>query len=129
MNRSAWLICALLVWWLVATVGCGGAACIPYILFFYLPFWLPVVAFAASAESASGSFAPRWSPFTFIGLIALGGLVLLYFVKGRWPYAFEDSEHALVPVGMVLKPSAAVSVLYLIKVLYDRMTLRPVSTR
>jgi hypothetical protein len=45
MKTAAWAIVALLLWWLVATIGCGAAACVPYILFFYFPFWFPIVVY------------------------------------------------------------------------------------
>jgi hypothetical protein len=123
MKTAAWAIVALLLWWLVATIGCGGAACVPYILFFYLPFWLPIVGYSAGSEWISQRFAARWSPLSFVGLMVVGGGYLLYILKGRYPLLFVDAEHSMVPVGIIIKPTAAIIALYLIKVIYDRWTL------
>lgn len=123
MKTAAWVICALLLWWLMATIGCGGTECVPYILFFYLPFWLPIVAYSACAEWVSRKFAARWSPLCFIGLMFIGCAYLMYVVKGRYPLVFVDAEHSMVPVGMIIRPTGAIIALYLIKVVYDRWML------
>jgi hypothetical protein len=123
MKAAGWAIVALLLWWLMASVGCGEAACVPYILFSYLPFWLPIVAYCAGSEWISRNFAGRWSPLCFVGLVVVGGGYLLYVLKGRYPLLFVNAEHSMVPVGMIIKPTGAIIVLYLIKMIYDRWSL------
>jgi hypothetical protein len=44
-------------------------------------------------------------------------------LKGRYPLLFVNAEHSMVPVGMIIKPTGAIIVLYLIKVIYDRWSL------
>jgi hypothetical protein len=123
MKTAAWAIVALLLWWLVATIGCGGAACLPYILFFYLPFWLPIVAYSAGSEWVSRKFAAQWSPLCFVGLMVVGGGFLMYVLKGRFPQLFVGGEGSMLPRQIIIKPTGAVVGLYLIKVIYDRWTV------
>ena len=123
MKTAAWAIFALFLWWLVAGIGCGGFECLPYVLFFYLPYWLPIVAYSAGSEWISRNFAGRWSPLCLVGLMVLGGSYLLYVLKGRYPLLFVDAEHSMVPIGIIIKPTGAIIALYLIKAFYDRRSL------
>jgi hypothetical protein len=49
-----------------------------------------------------------------------GGSILLYDLKGRYPFLFTDAERSMVPVGMIIKPTAAVAAPYFVKIIYDR---------
>ena len=88
--------------------------------FLYLPFWLPIIAYCAGSEWISQTYAARWSPLCFVGLMFIGGGYLLYVLKGRQPQLFIDAESSMVSVNMIIKPTGTVTVLYLIKVIYDR---------
>jgi hypothetical protein len=119
MKTAAWAIVAFPLWWLVATIGCGGVVCVPVVLFFHLPYWLPVIAYSAGAEWISRKYAGRWSPLCLVGLMALGGGYFLYVLKGRFPLLFVDAEHSMLPMAMMIKPTGAIIALYLVKAFYD----------
>jgi hypothetical protein len=115
MGWLLWFLAALTTWWSISTVNCGGGGlCLSYIIFFYSAFWLPVVVYLAGAEALAGALSVRWRVLTHMrapmyivfAAVGSGGLVPLVHAARIGP---------AIQLGMILIPSAAVAIIYLIR--------------
>jgi hypothetical protein len=120
MRAVCWALCGWLLWILIASIGCGGAAfCFGVTLVFYSPIWLPIIVYVASSEHISHKIAGRWAPLLFLGFTALGVSCLLYVLKQYFPLLFVDPEASMVPIRMTLVPTGSTVLLYCVKIFYD----------
>ncbi len=108
--RLIWFIGALVLWWSVSTVICGAWECLPYVVFFYSLYAVPVVLYLTVAEVIAWLASPRWKAFVFMVLAVLGfaGLVAVFKFAERYVFG--------VPY-MIFVPTAAAVTFYLIIIL------------
>jgi hypothetical protein len=114
MSSVLWFLVALAVWWSVSTVNCGGAECLPYIIFFYSAFWVPVMIYLAGAEALARALSLRWRVLTY----TRAPIYIAFVAVGSWglvPLVHDSRFGATSQLGMILIPSAAVAVVYLIR--------------
>jgi len=115
MSSILWFLAALTIWWTISTANCGGGReCLSIIIFFYSVFWLPVMVYLAGADALAGALSVRWRVLRYMrapmyvafAAVGFGGLVPLVHASRTGP---------AVQLGMILIPSAAVAVIYLIR--------------
>jgi hypothetical protein len=107
------------LWWLTATINCGGFECLPLVVFFYAGWYVPIVAYLAISEVAVRAASARWSPAVFLGFtLASFALLVTYFRFGPAPFLFSDAERAGVTRQLILEPAAWCAVLFVVKSLW-----------
>jgi hypothetical protein len=113
MRSLLWFLAALTTWWSISTVNCGDASCLGYIIFFYSAFWLPVMVYLAGAEALARALSDRRRALRYmrapmyVGLAAAGFAGLFGLMQER--------IGGPAPPGMILVPSVAVAIIYLIR--------------
>jgi hypothetical protein len=116
MNAVLWALAAVALWFLVSTIECGGLACAPYIAFFYVKWWFPVVCYAAVSELFITARWPRLSPILCLAFATVSfASLVVYLWLGPAPFLFSDPERAMTFRGLVLLPAACIGALYVAK--------------
>src|SRR4051812_40052986 len=114
---TLWFFGALVIWWFVAATGCGGATCLPYVMFFYASYTWPTVIYFALAAALARVVSGRWSLVIFLALALAGLAALAAIARARTPSLFADWEASMTTLRLVFYPALSVAAWYLLRVL------------